>query len=409
MRRLVLLSLVAAPLGLGCSSASPVGSVEERTEEGRQQIFYGKADSTHNAVVAIISKNAANGKQGWACTGTIVAKSGATGFVLTAAHCVADAADPPAYAIYGQDYAQSQTYFPVTAYKGDASYDKQSSSHDFAMLTITGVGGQTPVIPVMTPAQDNLKAGSTVMFVGYGRTENNNQNSKRFYVSEPLSHAYALTVDYDQSNGGPCEGDSGGPSLSTVGGQEVVSTVTSSGDASCLQYGLSGRASAVWDTFINPYITGGAVGQQTCDQCTQSATQGQGACAAEVQACVNNADCSALLDCFNGCNGDANCNGNCFGSHPAGAKVYGGIGTCICDSGCKTECANEAFCAPAAQCGFTADATCQSCFEASCCAEGSACAADPVCASCFSQSPDPSCNTNQSAAAFSGCLQQNCA
>jgi MYXO-CTERM domain-containing protein len=414
MRRLVLLSLVAAPLGLGCSSSSPAGSVAERTGEGRQQIFYGKADNTHDAVVAILSKKAANGGMGWACTGTIVAKNGGTGYVLTAAHCVNDNADPPAYVILGPDYSTSQTAFPVTNYKADPQYDAQSSSHDFGMMTISGVGAQTPTIPVMTPAQDNLKVGSTVRFVGYGRTENNDQNSKRFYVDGKLQDVYALTVDYSQQNGGPCEGDSGGPSLSTVGGQEVVSTVTSSGDQTCTQYGLSGRASAVWDTFINPYITGGQGGQQTCDQCFQSATQGQGACVNEVQACLNDADCKAMVQCFQNCaQGDQNCVNDCAKQHQAGVAIYNKIGDCVCTTGCKTECGGEAFCqqAPPPKCGFTAqDANCQSCFEGACCSQATACANDAACSSCVtSQNPDPSCGSNQLAKDFQGCLQQSCA
>jgi MYXO-CTERM domain-containing protein len=406
MRRLAFLSLLAIPATLGCSSSSPIAQPSERTGSAGQQIYYGQPDSTHNAVIAILAKN-----QDWACSGTIVAKNGSSGFVLTAAHC-AQPNDPPAYVVYGTDYSDpNATVFQVTDSKIDPAYDANSHEHDFQMLTITGVSAQTPTIPVMTPAQDNLKAGSTVTFVGYGKTENNPNNTKRFYVSGPLADVYALTVDYGQQNGGPCEGDSGGPSLTTIGGQEVVSTVTSAGDQTCMQSGMSGRASAVWDTFINPYITGAPVGQQTCDQCSQSATSGQGACVSDVNNCVNDADCKALLQCLNACaQGDQACDQQCFSGHASGAKIYATIGTCICGTGCKAECASAPFCqqAPAAKCGFTSNATCQSCFENKCCAEGSACAADAVCATCFGQSPDPSCGSNAAAKAFGSCLQSSC-
>lgn len=411
MRRLAFLSLLAAPVALGCSSSTSVDSVPERLGQGQQPIYYGKADNTHDAVVAILSTKAVNGQQGWACSGTIVAKNGNTGFVLTAAHCTDVAGDPPAYVVYGPDYAASKTGFQVTSYKTDPNYDAQSHAHDFGMVTISGVGAQTPTIPVMTPAQDNLKPGSQVTFVGYGKTENNPQNSKRFYVGGTLDQVDALLVGYGQQNGGPCEGDSGGPSLSTVGGQDVVSAVTSAGEATCMVSGISGRASAVWDTFINPYITGGAVGQQTCDQCFQSETSGQGACAGEVGACFNDGDCTALNDCLGKCaQGDAACPQACAAAHPTGLTLFNAIYTCVCDTGCKTECAAAAMCqqAPQAKCGFTANASCQACFEGACCAQGSACAADAVCATCFGNSPNAGCNNNALASAFESCLGQQC-
>src|SRR5690606_25517477 len=58
--------------------------------------------------------------------------------------------------------------------------------------------------------------------------------------------------DYTQANQGPCSGDSGGPNLVDLGAGERVAGVTSYGDEACTEYGVSGRASSVYN-FITDF------------------------------------------------------------------------------------------------------------------------------------------------------------
>jgi MYXO-CTERM domain-containing protein len=67
---------------------------------------------------------------------------------------------------------------------------------------------------------------------------------------------------YDQQPGGPCSGDSGGPSYILRDGVEYVAGVTSYGDQECAQYGASTTADrfAGWiDAFIAPEICGNGI------------------------------------------------------------------------------------------------------------------------------------------------------
>lgn len=384
----------------GCGAEPPgLPAPGERLGLMRGEIVGGELDTKHQSVVAIFGTQSA-------CTATIIAVKGNQGYALTAAHCVKDA---PQYVVQGNDYNSASTIvYEVVQYKAHPSYNGQV--YDFAMVRFTGAGAKTPVTPAMTPAQDGLKPGSTLEFVGYGLTENG-PTTKRHHVFGNIDDLSSLTFDYQQQSGGPCAGDSGGPSLTVVNGVEYVSGVTSYGDQNCTQYGVSGRVSAVYDSFILPFINGGGGGgQQTCDQCTEAATTGVGDCADAVQGCLNHAGCNALVECFEKCSTDA-CIQQCAQDNPTGVDKYLAIFDCVCTEACVAECGKDEMCqtpeGPA--CGFSADAECQLCFEAKCCAQASACADDPVCATCFGNDPDPACDQSSKAQAFAQCLVDQCA
>ena len=328
-------SMIAVALGLsaaGCSldASSPD---EERVGHESLPIINGTPDTTHQAVVAIFSQNSE-------CTGTMFLVNGSTGYALTAAHCCTPQ-EAPQQVIQGDDYnSQQVTVYNVTAYKADPSYDQ--NTHDFCVVQFAGASPNTPTIPLMTKALDSLHQGSVVEFVGYGVTNGsdpNNMNSLRRHVTGPLDMLTSLTIEYSQANAGPCMGDSGGPSLSVVNGQEYVSGVTSYGDQTCTQFGVSGRVSGVLDSFIMAWVNGQPIAQD-CNGCASAATTGQGACIAQANACLNNADCSALAQCFNACNDNA-CYQTCINQHPSGAQIYQKINDCICSQACVSECSAE--------------------------------------------------------------------
>ncbi|RYZ45882.1 MAG: trypsin-like serine protease, partial [Myxococcaceae bacterium] len=410
----VLIGLLGAVslLGAGCSAGSSTPA--EGSVQREESIIGGTLDTTHQAVVGLYTE--VNGQAGL-CTGTIIGVSGNKGFVLTAAHCVADGA--PQYVLMGNDIAtQSTQAYQVTAAKAHPSYkgiSQENFQYDFAMVTFVGASAGTPVIPVMTKETDNLKDGSAVTFVGYGRTSVSNpnaQNSKRYSVAGKLDDVYPLIVVYGQDNGGPCQGDSGGPSLSTVGGQELVSTVTSFGDENCTIDGYSGRVSAVYDSFIKPYMDGTSP-VLTCDECVDSSTQA-GACSGTADACFNDTACAALVQCLNGCQDNA-CGQACAQANQAGLTKYNAIFSCVCTSGCPTECGGEDFCkpAPAEGCGFsfappTFPAACDGCAESKCCDAQKNCVDDAACVACATGQSTTGCNTNTNLQALFACIDGTC-
>ncbi|MBK8259557.1 MAG: trypsin-like serine protease [Polyangiaceae bacterium] len=405
-RRTAFLVLPSLCFFTACAQSEP--PPEAMSGKTQQSIINGDPDTTHDAVVAVLSNSGA-------CTGTVIAKDVAAkkGYVITAAHCVTQA---PQVVVRGNNY-QNGIQYPVTDYKSHESYNGQV--YDFAMVTFTWNNNEPPVIPITTKAQDNMAAGSTVTFVGYGVTESNQNNSTRFFVNGQLANVKALTVEYNQSNSGayannagPCFGDSGGPALYNVPGVgETVAAITSYGDQNCTQFGVSGRVSAI-EAWIDDYITnGGGGGNQTCDECAQAATSNGGSCAGAVNTCLNNADCSAFVQCINNCQSQT-CVDQCVQDNPDGVDGYLAILGCICDTGCPSECAAEQFCQNQSgpQCGFTADPSCQTCFESNCCSQASACANNQACADCLTgANPDPNCiDQNALASQFLQCLTQSC-
>jgi len=288
----------------------------------------------------------------------------------------------------------------------------QSQLYDFGMLRFTGASGATPVLPAITPAQDNLAANVQVNIVGYGNTENGG-TSWRHHIVKPLLYVTDMRLGFDQATSGICSGDSGGPVIHTPGGQERVAGVNSyTTSTNCVGNNVQGtavRVSAVYDTFITPFINGTPYQQQTCDQCTEAHT-GAGDCTQKVSDCFSNTDCSNYVDCIDGCTTQS-CVDQCAANHVSGAQLYQEIFTCVCTVACVDECSGEPMCAPPPACGFTSsNQACGACLEQSCCAEGKTCAADPLCVECATSiTPPPECATDADALAFNGCLKQNCA
>jgi hypothetical protein len=325
----------ALALVAGCSDGPrsvpiPIGKIED-------PIVGGTLDHTHQAVVAVFGSSSA-------CTGTIISKAEPYAFVLTAAHCVDDA---PQQVIQGDDYNDSGSIvYNVDDYLADPLYNM--SVHDFAMVRIIGAGPATPVIPAMTPAQDNLTDGTPVTQLGYGNigTTPTVSTSERHTAPGTVVDTTTLTItfDFDSHDSGVCFGDSGGPNLST--GTERVAGVNSSVSTSeCDGLSFSGRVSAVYNSFIQPYINMVPPPPADCNGCFEVATTGNGGCTDDVDACFDDSECNALVGCYNGCS-TASCYQGCTDDHPGGIPLYNAIFTCVCTSACATECADASMCDP---------------------------------------------------------------
>lgn len=72
-------------------------------------------------------------------------------------------------------------------------------------------------------------------------------------------------------------------------------------------------------------------GDATCDACLEAS------CCAEVETCMQNAECVALEQCADECKGDQTCVKGCVTDHPNGKDDLLAVGQCI-DASCKTEC-----------------------------------------------------------------------
>jgi Trypsin len=332
--------LVAAAL-VGCSGPTPGG---EHVRETTQPIVNGSSDATSadDAMVGVIWEGSNELTE---CTGTVIAINGQDIYVLTAAHCCASST-PPQFITRGPRYDQPTAVYSVLQYLANPQYTMgmASSPFDFCMVT-AGLGGQAapPVIPAMTPTTDNVTASTSIIQVGYGQTVagpegSDNNVFRNQFGPVNVQQFYQYQITYDETAGGTCFGDSGGPDLAVGSdGQREVFGVHSFVEGNCNMLSGSGRVSTVYNSFIVPYLNG-TPPTEDCNQCQAAAESG--ACGAQDQTCGMNSECVAFANCLQGCGGGASCVQSCSSQHPNGVADYNALVSCICDTACPTICAS---------------------------------------------------------------------
>ena len=430
MRYLLLTTsiVLGSLLFAGCGQEGFSPAEGERVLEEESPIIGGSLDTTHQAVVAVLGNYGGNSYE---CSGTVVQVKNGIGYVLTAAHCCPPGM-PPNEVIIGPDYnaGVSHPIVPSSIYKDTCYLDYAGSTDDICLLRFSGANAATQVIQVATPP-DVIVVGTPITYVGYGLTNNpyipdpNNpgqvianpnvgNNSLRHKVSKTVSKVDTYFVEYaNAGQSGTCQGDSGGPGLITVGGVEKVASVTSFGDQACSQLGSSIRTSSVYTHVIEKYLADQAPAPVCpaavdCNACSQSATQ-NGNCVNVTNACFKDAECSALVQCYQSCS-STSCIAGCNNAHVDGLTKYASILDCVCISGCPQACGNTPTCT-APKCGLkVVDTTCASCIEKTCCAEAWECQSDTTCKKCFTTSTAPAaCAANAKAAAYYTCAKDQCA
>jgi MYXO-CTERM domain-containing protein len=270
---LVLLAFtVTAGGGGGCVVEEPK-TLASRYEQGFRPIINGTLDTSqeHMGVVALYNT------QGAMCTGTLIAPK----VVLTAAHCIHGMSISSLNIIFGTDI-QTGTWIGVDTATVHPSYDPgggyDAPVNDIALVRMEqNAPSGVATIPYLPQAYGltSQDVGAPLTFVGFGTTGSGTQNTQKFYfdgslgsVCEGPSTCYysgaelaPRTIGYSNQAGGPCSGDSGGPALYEINGQEYVAGVTSYGDQNCEYFGVSTKVDK-FQTFIEDFI--GATGSEDC-------------------------------------------------------------------------------------------------------------------------------------------------
>ncbi len=350
------LCLLLGALLVACSGEAPSepSPLDPPVASARQAIVYGQPDTAHPATVLVLlykgeTFNPAG--QYAICTATIVAAAGTQAFALTAAHCAGPEGLDPREVVVG-DSLETGVHYKVTSFRANAGFNGQS--YDFGMLAFDRPSPDVTPIPVLPPDLDKVGVGTSVLFVGYGRDENQKAGVRR-QVSGVLADVGPVPNDdlhlvspVGPSTGGTCEGDSGGPALVTVDGKEYVAGVTAGGDANCASFGVSGRVSAVVESFIQPFIAG-EPSATTCHECVSGSAYAN-TCLAQEKACTKDKGCKAFLDCYEGCT-TGECITGCAVAHPEGVPLFNAFLGCYCQKACVDPCATD--CAlPTEQGGF---------------------------------------------------------
>jgi len=254
--RFVLVSAAA----LAACRADPGADPESFASAGRP-VTNGTPDEepAHRAVVAVLMG-------GGLCSGTLVAPR----VVLTAGHCV-ERRGPQSFRVgFGDEVGGGMKYAAVRRVLLHPRYTSEPT-YDLGLLELASAPpvAVTPIAPL--PAAHALGAadvGKPLEFSGYGETETG-AVGRRMHVTGSLGFvcdsnrmcdwsgmpAAPHSICYDQQPGGPCSGDSGGPSLVSVDGATYVAGVTSYGDEECAQFGCSTKVDA-FDSFIADFVKG---------------------------------------------------------------------------------------------------------------------------------------------------------
>ncbi|MFF4381446.1 S1 family peptidase [Kitasatospora sp. NPDC001547] len=222
------LAVLAASVGLLAAAAGPAAAV------------HGGSDTTTRSHPFVVALETASGEQ-W-CTGALIAPTK----VLTAGHCVAEAADPRSLrVITGRtDLTGSGGQVRrVKDYRLDPRYTA-GLEHDSAVLTLDRPLPQRPVRVAGQRDAALYRYGRTATLLGFGRTGSDGPGThlkQAVLTLAPPASCDPFTWPDDSpllkvcglpragTTDSVCKGDSGGPLL--VGG--VVIGVVSTGNKYC--------------------------------------------------------------------------------------------------------------------------------------------------------------------------------
>ncbi|MCA9622502.1 MAG: trypsin-like serine protease [Myxococcales bacterium] len=379
----------------GCS-----GDPAPEVASSREPIVFGTVDSAHPSAVALVGQSTHPG--GLLCSASIIEVDPPWAYLLTASHCVLGGA---VGVIVGHLDAPEQELVVVESL-ANPDYQDGQYWHDYAVLRAIGADGSTPFTPAATASEDNLGVGDVVTLVGFGQTETpSTPNFARRTVDQAVFLSSNDSLEYQQTMGGMCFGDSGGPSYAALpAGERVVGIHSGVSSPSCTGHAYDTRVSDAYQSFIEPRIHKATF--DFCGICFGSALQATPSCKPLLQACTTpSTPCYAYGQCHSACSGDPVCESNCATSHPVGAADQAAMLDCACQR-CSPICDDAAACGgPETGCGVVSnDPGCDGCIQG-CCAEAQACADDPYCGGAFPDAPgNPSAIALESCLAASQCL-----
>lgn len=110
------------------------------------------------------------------------------------------------------------------------------------------------------------------------------------------------------------------------------------GDVECYQPCWTASPGGISDAALLTHCAGtvcaascpGFVPLEPCQECLYTS------CDAEMNACMSNPDCTALLLCLDACTAPG-CENQCYNEHPGGLADAGPVGTCL-QSACAAQC-----------------------------------------------------------------------
>lgn len=233
---IILSSAVLASCGSG-GGADNTGKCEAldlTSDSGTAKIVNGTVCSgLTKSPVVIVLRNTPDGKTGL-CTGTMLSPNK----VLTAAHCLVGAASIDI--LFGTT-TDKFAFVTASSWSIHPSYSRTQLSNDIGIVH-TPVSLPVPNLPILTSTAP--KVGDKASIFGYGSSSGGADIDGKLRVGNMtigVVDASKIYASFDAGSSNTCLGDSGGPMLLQVGGQQSIIGTTSSGSSTnCAVGELSG-------------------------------------------------------------------------------------------------------------------------------------------------------------------------
>jgi V8-like Glu-specific endopeptidase len=292
---------------VGDATDQPGDGDDDDDDDDKVQII-GGTESSEPGVVAIFA-HLPGETTGTLCSGTVVSDT----VVLTAAHCVHPAlvAAGSVFEVRtGPNILEPAAILPVAATYHADGFDPNNlpGGHDVAVVVLAEATGIAPTPVNFDPAAPSV--GATVRQVGYGIDDPDAVTGIGIQreVTTELTDLNELLLLFGDESKSQCSGDSGGPSLLSIGGVETIIGVSSFGPSiagfpNCKLGSFDARTD-LDAAFIQSFIGAGGGGGQDEDPddgasqvtCTASVTSNGNDYAATCLA-DSNADATATCTC----------------------------------------------------------------------------------------------------------------
>ncbi len=217
------------------------------------------------------------------CTGTLIAADR----VLTAAHCLDDVDANQMSFVMTDDKTGEKVSMQVASFKKHDKYNPDISNYDIGYVNLKEKSSYEPLALAKNLSQYNIKVGTELTAVGYGRflspddasREKSGAGIKRF-AEIRVTGINNSKIRMEEQGKSVCKGDSGGPILvKNEQNQFVIVGITSCGDPSCKTFGVASRAD-VFQAFLEmdqsiqePEVPNPCKGAETFDICENNASK----------------------------------------------------------------------------------------------------------------------------------------